>query len=166
MYCCSLGQVVCFWACCNQDSNTTKLQAHLYPKTCCARVDGLMSMQVLTVEQMMPAVGTSAVPMNISKAVRNNAGGVYNHLLFFKARAPLCPELRETVANMKEWSRRAACWRTALPYHLDNFPYKDWHDSHPEAPIWLSPDLTRVLRQACFYIDHRVECPPSHANIL
>jgi len=41
-------------------------------------------MQVLTVEQMMPAVGTSSVPMNISKAVRNNAGGVYNHLLFFK----------------------------------------------------------------------------------
>lgn len=32
----------------------------------------------------MPVVGTGAVPMNISKAVKNNAGGVYNHLLFFK----------------------------------------------------------------------------------
>ena len=32
-------------------------------------------MQVLTVEEMMPAVGTNSVPMNISKAVRNNAGG-------------------------------------------------------------------------------------------
>ena len=35
-------------------------------------------------EQMMPAIGTDSIPMNISKAVRNNAGGVYNHLLFFK----------------------------------------------------------------------------------
>ena len=35
-------------------------------------------------EQMMPAIGTESIPMNISKAVRNNAGGVYNHLLFFK----------------------------------------------------------------------------------
>ena len=41
-------------------------------------------MQALTVEQMMPAIGTDSIPMNISKAVRNNAGGVYNHLLFFK----------------------------------------------------------------------------------
>ena len=41
-------------------------------------------MQALTVEQMMPAIGTGSIPMNISKAVRNNAGGVYNHLLFFK----------------------------------------------------------------------------------
>ena len=41
-------------------------------------------MQALTVEQMMPAIGTESIPMNISKAVRNNAGGVYNHLLFFK----------------------------------------------------------------------------------
>ncbi|CAL5224309.1 g6976 [Coccomyxa viridis] len=46
------------------------------------------ALQVLTVEQMMPAAGTSAVPMNISKAVRNNAGGVYNHLLFFKILMP------------------------------------------------------------------------------
>ena len=34
----------------------------------------------------MPAIGTDSIPMNISKAVRNNAGGVYNHLLFFKVR--------------------------------------------------------------------------------
>ena len=45
-------------------------------------------MQVLTVEQMMPVVGTSAVPKNISTAVKNNAGGVYNHLLFFKVPRP------------------------------------------------------------------------------
>ncbi len=40
--------------------------------------------QVLTVQQMMPVVGTSAVPKNVSAMVKNNAGGVYNHLLFFK----------------------------------------------------------------------------------
>lgn len=43
---------------------------------------------MLTVEEMMPAVGTSAVPKNISTAVKNNAGGVYNHLLFFKVQHP------------------------------------------------------------------------------
>ena len=51
----------------------------------------LCMMQVLTVEQMMPVVGTSAVPKNVSAMVKNNAGGVYNHLLFFKVFATTSP---------------------------------------------------------------------------
>jgi hypothetical protein len=37
--------------------------------------------------QILMALNTSAIPMNISKTVRNNAGGAWNHLSYFKARA-------------------------------------------------------------------------------
>ena len=36
----------------------------------------------------MPLMGTDAVPKNISTVVKNNAGGIYNHLLFFKVILP------------------------------------------------------------------------------
>ena len=62
-------------------------------------VSSLLSMmQVLTVEQMMPVVGTSAVPKNVSAMVKNNAGGVYNHLLFFKVTATISPGCMQTPA--------------------------------------------------------------------
>ncbi|CAK0785452.1 hypothetical protein CVIRNUC_008661 [Coccomyxa viridis] len=54
------------------------------------------ALQALTVEQMMPAIGTESIPMNISKAVRNNAGGVYNHLLFFKILMPATAQSNAT----------------------------------------------------------------------
>lgn len=41
-------------------------------------------LQNMSLEAFVPLIGTSRIPQNISTAVRNNAGGAYNHLLFFK----------------------------------------------------------------------------------
>ena len=39
--------------------------------------------------EILLALNTSAIPMNISKTVRNNAGGAWNHLCYFKVRSLL-----------------------------------------------------------------------------
>lgn len=44
-------------------------------------------LQTYFLEALIPLIGTSTIPKNITTAVRNNAGGAYNHLLFFK----VCP---------------------------------------------------------------------------
>ena len=45
------------------------------------------SLQTYSLEALIPLIGNSTIPKNITTAVRNNAGGAYNHLLFFK----VCP---------------------------------------------------------------------------
>ena len=47
--------------------------------------------QSSTLMQILMELNTSAIPANISKTVRNNAGGAWNHLSYFKVRsAALC----------------------------------------------------------------------------
>ena len=40
--------------------------------------------------QILMELNTSAIPANISKTVRNNAGGAWNHLSYFKVCSIIC----------------------------------------------------------------------------
>lgn len=57
--------------------------------------------------QILMELNTSAIPANISKTVRNNAGGAWNHLSYFKVGSA---------------GGSCACRQSALqskrPYHL------------------------------------------------
>lgn len=41
-------------------------------------------LQSSSLASILMELGSSAIPANISKTVRNNAGGAWNHLLYFK----------------------------------------------------------------------------------
>lgn len=44
----------------------------------------LLCMQTSSLQSLLAALNTSEIPANITKTVRNNAGGAWNHLLYFR----------------------------------------------------------------------------------
>ena len=85
-------------------------------------------LQTYSLEALLPLIGTSTIPKNITTAVRNNAGGAYNHLLFFEVCSAQC---------------------TRLPWAAQHLP--EVFNVHPENSIPTATQSVKGVQQGCWH---------------